>query len=378
MKKSETSVTRSPRTDAGVINTQGLSKTYNLDKASMEVAALKSLDLKVPSNSVFGFLGPNGAGKTTTIKLLLGLARPTGGSATIFGHDIVRDSLEIRKRVGYLAQDPCFYDRMTARETLRFKARFFYTGPEAEIEARVMETLELVGLADKADRPIRGFSGGERQRLGIAQAQVNYPDLLILDEPAANLDPLGRRDVLEVMERLRKYATVFYSTHILDDVQQVSDTVAILNHGKVVAQAGLEELLAGSDGTIYSLVIEGDASKAQARVSSQDWVSGISVVTDADQSRWQVNVTDEEAAKAQLLRLVLTDEHTTVTEFGRKKYELEEVFVSIVEGTRPELVEGTRSELVEGTRPELVEGTRPERVEGTCPELVEGGENGKQ
>jgi ABC-2 type transport system ATP-binding protein len=331
---------RQSGTRSAAINTQGLSKTYNPGKASTEVAALKSLDLKVPSNSIFGFLGPNGAGKTTTIKLLLGLARPTGGSASVFGHDIVRDNLEIRKRVGYLAQDPCFYDHMTARETLRFKARFFYTGPEAEIEARVAETLELVGLADKADRPIKGFSGGERQRLGIAQAQVNYPDLLILDEPAANLDPLGRRDVLEVMERLRKYATVFYSTHILDDVQQVSDAVAILNHGKVVAQAGLEELLAGSDGTIYSLVIEGDASKAQARVSSQDWVSGISVTNEDGQARWQVNVTDEEAAKAQLLRLVLADEHTTVTEFGRKKYELEEIFVSIVEGTRPELVEG--------------------------------------
>jgi ABC-2 type transport system ATP-binding protein len=312
--------------DTWVINTHALSKSYR------DVTALRSLDLKVARNSIFGFLGPNGAGKTTTIKLLLGLARLTGGSATIFGHDIVRDNLEIRKRVGYLAQDPRFYDHMTARETLRLKARFFYTGPKAEIEARVAETLELVGLADKADRPIKGFSGGERQRLGIAQAQVNYPDLLILDEPAANLDPLGRRDVLEVMERLRKYATIFYSTHILDDVQQVSDTVAILNHGELVAQAPLEELLAGSGGTIYSLVIEGDTGEAQARLSSQDWVSGISVVTEADQVRWQVDVTDEEAAKAQLLRLVLADEHTTVTEFGRKKYELEEIFVSIVEG----------------------------------------------
>jgi ABC-2 type transport system ATP-binding protein len=312
--------------DTWVINTHALSKSYR------DVTALRSLDLKVARNSIFGFLGPNGAGKTTTIKLLLGLARLTGGSATIFGHDIVRDNLEIRKRVGYLAQDPRFYDHMTARETLRLKAGFFYTGPKAEIEARVAETLELVGLADKADRPIKGFSGGERQRLGIAQAQVNYPDLLILDEPAANLDPLGRRDVLEVMERLRKYATIFYSTHILDDVQQVSDTVAILNHGELVAQAPLEELLAGSGGTIYSLVIEGDTGEAQARLSSQDWVSGISVVTEADQVRWQVDVTDEEAAKAQLLRLVLADEHATVTEFGRKKYELEEIFVSIVEG----------------------------------------------
>ena len=113
---------------------------------------------------------------------------------------------------------------MTARETLRFTARFFYTGPKAAIEERIAETLDLVGLDDKADRPIKGFSGGERQRLGIAQAQVNYPDLLILDEPAAALDPMGRRDVLAVMERLRKHTTIFYSTHILEDVQRVSDT----------------------------------------------------------------------------------------------------------------------------------------------------------
>ena len=207
-----------------VISTEGLSKSYR------GVAALEDLDLRVPRHAIFGFLGPNGAGKSTTIKLLLGLSRPTRGSATIFGLDSVRDSVAIRERVGYLAQEPRFYDHMTARETLRFAARFFYDGPADLIEERVAEVLDLVGLDDRADRPIKGFSGGERQRLGIAQAQVNYPELLILDEPAAALDPMGRRDVLEVMERLRKHTTIFYSTHILDDVQRVSDSVAIMNH----------------------------------------------------------------------------------------------------------------------------------------------------
>ena len=147
----------------------------------------------------------------------------------------------------------------------------------AEIEQRIEETLELVGLDDKADRPIRGFSGGELQRLGIGLAQINYPELLILDEPAASLDPQGRRDVLEVMARLRKHATIFYCTHILDDVQQVSDTVAILNQGELVAQAPLQELLTGSEGTIYKIVLEGDASAAQTRLASLPWVSGIKV-----------------------------------------------------------------------------------------------------
>ena len=156
---------------------------------------------------------------------------------------------------------------MSARQTLRFTARFFYDGPRQAIEDRVQETLELVGLDDKADRPIKGFSGGERQRLGIAQAQVNYPDLLILDEPAASLDPQGRHDVLEVMERLRKYTTIFYSTHILTDVQRVSDTVAILNRGELVAQAPIEELLAGNGGVAYRLLLQGRRQQHPAALS---------------------------------------------------------------------------------------------------------------
>ena len=237
-----------------LIETKGLSKSYN------GVQALKSLDLAVPKNSIFGFLGPNGSGKSTTIKLLLDLIRPSGGSATVFGLDTVRKSPEIRTRVGYMAQDQRFYGHMTARETLRFTARFFYASPKAEIEKRIVETLELVDLAGKADRPVQGFSGGERQRLGLAQAQINYPDLLILDEPAAALDPQGRHDVLEIMERLRKYSTIFFSTHILDDVQKVSDTVAILNHGKLVAHAPIEELLAGSGNVVYSITTKGDVN----------------------------------------------------------------------------------------------------------------------
>src|SRR5512139_440656 len=250
-----------------VIRTEGLSKSFG------EVQALKSLDLRVPQKSVFAFLGPNGAGKTTTIKLLLGLLKPTSGGGKIFGMDIIHDSVDIRAHIGYLPQDTRVYEHMTARQTLAYTAKFFYAGPQAEIDKRVNEMIELVGLEGKADRPIKGFSGGERQRLGIAQAEVNYPDLLILDEPAASLDPQGRRDVLEVMERLRKYSTIFYSTHILDDVQRVSDTVAILNHGKLVAQAPIEELLNGSGETAYRLRVKGCSDTVRDAVRAQPWVS---------------------------------------------------------------------------------------------------------
>lgn len=311
-----------------VINTHRLSKRYG------GTSALQSLDLNVPEHSIFGFLGPNGAGKTTAIKLLLGLARPTGGSGTIFGQDIVHDSLEIRKRVGYLAQAPRFYEHMTARETLRFKAHFYYSGPKSAIETRIAETLELVSLSDRADRPIKGFSGGERQRLGIAQAQVTHPDLLILDEPAASLDPIGRRDVLKVMERLREHTTIFYSTHILDDVQRVSDTVAILDHGALVAQAPIVELLAGNDGTVYTITLEGDARQAHARVASQTWVSNIRTLSNNGQTQWQVSVTDDETAKAHLLDLIAGDRQLTVTQFERTRYDLEEIFVNLVKGDK--------------------------------------------
>jgi ABC-2 type transport system ATP-binding protein len=307
-------------------------RTWSLSKSYGGIEALKSLDLRVPRNSIFGFLGPNGAGKTTTIKLLLGLIRPTGGRATVFGLDIGQDSVAIRDRIGYLPQDPRFYEHMTARQILRFTARFSFKGPAAEIEKRVAETLELVGLEEKADRSVKGFSGGERQRLGIGQAQVNYPDLLILDEPAASLDPLGRRDVLQVMERLRKHATIFYCTHILDDVQRVSDAVAILSRGQLVTQGPIEDLLAGGDGIVYTVTMEGDVESARRRVASQDWVTGVRSQSRNGGTVWSVNVTDADAAKAQLLRLLLADGQVNVTGFGRKAYELEEIFVNLVEG----------------------------------------------
>jgi ABC-2 type transport system ATP-binding protein len=317
-----------------VIETRGLTKTYG------RVAALKGLDLSVRKGSIFGFLGPNGAGKTTAMKLLLGLVHPTSGSGSVFGNDIVSESFQIRRRVGYLAQDPRYYGHMTARETLRFVARFFYSGPEPAIERRVDESLALVGLSDRADRRIRGFSGGELQRLGLAQAQINDPELLILDEPAASLDPMGRRDVLEIMARLRdeQNTTIFYSTHILDDVQRVSDSVAILDRGRLLAQAPIDELLTigGAGVTVYGLALRGDSEAAleQARtcVRSQSWVSSLDESREPGGERhWIVRATDRSAAEEDLLRLVLETRGVKVTGFGRKRQSLEEAFFDLIE-----------------------------------------------
>ncbi len=315
-----------------VIETRGLTKTYG------RVAALEALDLSVRKNSIFGFLGPNGAGKSTVMKLLLGLVRPTSGTGSVFGKDIVSEDFQIRRRVGYLAQDPRYYGHMTARETLRFVARFFYSGPESAIERRVDESLSLVGLPDRADRRISGFSGGELQRLGLAQAQINDPELLMLDEPAASLDPMGRRDVLEIMARLRdeQNTTIFYSTHILGDVQRVSDSVAILERGRLLAQAPIDELLTtgGAGVTVYELALEGESGalleQARARLRSQTWVSSIEELSGPER-RWIVRSTDESAAEENLLRLVLKTRGVRVTGFGRKRQSLEEAFFDLIE-----------------------------------------------
>ena len=312
------------QTTSYVIQTDHLAKTYR------GVTALKSLNLRIPKHSICGFLGPNGSGKSTALKLLLGLARPTSGNGTIFGHNIERESLAIRRRVGYLAQDQRFYDYMTARETLRFTAHFFYIGPQIALEKRVDEMLDLVGLSDKANRPVKDFSGGERQRLGIAQAQINSPDVLLLDEPAAALDPLGRRDVLEIMQHLRHHTTILYSTHLLDDVQRVSDMVVILKGGEQIVQAPIETLLTNSQ-VVYVLTLQGNTQPAFTRIASQPWVSHIEVVTNASSVTWLVAVNDEQAAQAHLLPLATADGQVSVLDFGRKKQDLENAFVHLME-----------------------------------------------
>ncbi len=309
-----------------VISTNGLKKSYE------HVQALKSLNLKVPRNSIFGFLGPNGAGKSTAIRLLLGLIKPTSGTGSVFGLDIVKDSSEIRNRIGYLPQNPRYYDYMTAREVLRFTAGFFKSGKDKHLEERIDDVLTLTGLRDKSKRAVKGFSGGELQRLGIAQAQVNSPELLILDEPAASLDPIGRRDVLDVMRALKGRTTIFYSTHILDDVERVSDTVGILNRGELVALAPIEELLLAKESVVYDVLIQGDPGKIQSQIEAQPWVSSLNTVSVEGKIKLSLTARDEVSAEKNLLRMLLHDENIIVKEFTRRRDALEDVFMRIVEG----------------------------------------------
>ena len=311
---------------APAIETSGLGKRYR------GVEALADLTLQVPSGSIFGFLGPNGAGKTTTLKILAGLSRASAGRATIGGVPVTMQGKH-RARVGYLAQEPRFYGWMTGRQTLAYVASFFPAGSRRRGNG---ELLELVGLAAAADRPTKTYSGGMRQRLGIAQALVGDPAVVLLDEPAASLDPLGRRDVLDLMQGLRGETTVFYSTHILDDVQRVSDHVAILDHGRLVASAPTAALMGEFRATTLRVGLLGATSETEAALSSLRDVTAVSVVgRDGDEWRFDVTPVEGSTRRAQdaVMRFA-ADAGLTLVSNRQEELNLEEVFLSIVNKER--------------------------------------------
>jgi ABC-2 type transport system ATP-binding protein len=228
---------------AAVVETNGLSKVYGRQKA------VDGLSLQVNEGEIFGFLGPNGAGKTTAILMLLGLTEPTAGTARVLGHDPVRDTLAIKRRVGYLPENVGFYEDMTGRENLRYIARL--NGLEgAPAAARIAEALQTVGLAAEGDKLAGAYSRGMRQRLGLAEILLKDPRLVFLDEPTLGLDPDGINRILELIARLSRERglTVFFSSHILPQVERICSRVGIMIRGKLVAVGSVEEL-ARSTGT---------------------------------------------------------------------------------------------------------------------------------
>ncbi len=310
------------------IETHGLSKRYG------RILALEGLDLSVPSGSIFGFLGPNGAGKTTTLRLLTGLARATAGSGAVAGVPIGGTGGQLARQIGYLDQDPRFYVWMTGRELLDLVGRL-HGLRGYDLRRRVDEVLEIVGLTDAARRRIGGYSGGMRQRLGIGQALLNRPGVLFLDEPVSSLDPEGRRDVLEIVERLRGTATVLLSTHILTDVERVCDRVAVLNFGHLVVEGPIDELLDRYAQPVYELQPEPHQADAVARLRDalrpQAWVSDIQATADAV----RVFVSDPDRAAPALLPL-LAGTGVTLARFERARPSLEDVFLRLV-AERPDL-----------------------------------------
>lgn len=227
---------------AEAIEIRGLTKRYT-GYLGGTVLAVDNLNIEVHEGEIFGFLGPNGAGKTTTMKMLLGLLNPTSGKASILGRAV--DDTEVRHRISYLPENPYFYEHMTGPEVLDFYAQLFGYGKQ-ERKERVAELLEVVGLKHDVKKRLAQYSKGMMQRIGIAQALINDPELLFFDEPTSGLDPIAHRDISELILRLKsEKKTVFLSSHQLADVEAVADRVAIIDHGKLQKIGALEELLAG-------------------------------------------------------------------------------------------------------------------------------------
>lgn len=222
------------------VEAKHLVKTFRIGFRRKRIEAVRDVSFRVAANEVLGIIGPNGAGKTTTLKMLTGLVRPDSGSALVFGADVSLP--QNRRRMGYLPESPYFYEHLKAQELLRFYGQL--TGVEGRtLGRRIEELLELVGLADARDRPIRKFSKGMRQRVGLAQALINDPDVVILDEPQTGLDPTGRKEVRDLIAGLkRRGKSVLFSSHILPDVEAVCDRVVVIHRGRLREQGALSDL----------------------------------------------------------------------------------------------------------------------------------------
>ncbi len=258
-----------------VIETEGLTKIYEGASKTQEVVGIRDLDLKVYPGEIFGYLGPNGSGKTTTIKLLLGLIFPTAGTMRLLGSENIY-SIDVRRNIGYLPEGAYYPDFLKGEEVLRFYGRLYGMG-RRQLETRIDEVLEVVGMGRARKRLIRGYSKGMRQRIGLAQAMISDPQILILDEPTTGLDPIARKEIRDILVQLRDQGkTLLISSHELLEVELISNRVGILYEGELQTIGTIEELLSDRD---ISLEVEAPTEQAVAQlkesgIMTEDIVDG--------------------------------------------------------------------------------------------------------
>jgi ABC-2 type transport system ATP-binding protein len=303
------------------IRTQALRKVYRRRWGGRSTVAVENLHLTVPEGAIFGFLGLNGAGKTTTVMMLLGCARPTAGSAHLFdrpaGHPAAR------RRVGFLPEKFRFHEFLTPNELLRVHGGLAGLS-DRESALRTPPLLALVGLQGKETTPIREFSKGMQQRLGIAQALLSDPDLLILDEPTSALDPLGRREVRDVLLHLKAHGkTVFLNSHLLSEIELCCDRVAVLHRGRLVREGPIHDLLAPM--TKVEVQARGVTPELRARVETLGAFEPVS-----GDGTWTLNVTD--ASNVPRVAAMLVAGGAELHALIPRRESLEDFFVRVVEG----------------------------------------------
>jgi ABC-2 type transport system ATP-binding protein len=304
----------------------GLEKTYLTGFwRKRPKCALRPLHLAVQEGEIFGFLGPNGAGKTTTLKMLMGLVFPTGGSARILGMEL--DDPRVKAQIGFLPEQPYFYDYLTARELLHYYARLSGV-PTKEIAGQVGRVLDRVGLPDSGETQLRKFSKGMLQRVGIAQAIIHNPRIIFFDEPMSGLDPMGRREVRDLMDQLRQEGkTVFFSTHILSDAEALCDRVAIINKGELRGIGAVAELTSRVHGKV-EFIWRGNSVSAALRALGDE------SRTTSDTVRMVVSEEKQEAVLDQLRR-----EHLHLISVNPVRASLEDYFMEKLQSAPQEVVE---------------------------------------
>ncbi len=307
--------------ESGIIHVRDIVKDFRPGFGIRKKRVLHGISFDVAAGEIFGFVGPNGAGKTTTLKVLMGLIRATSGSASILGHDVTETAF--RREIGFLPENAYFYDYLTGRELLEFYARLSGV-PAARRADRVSTLLDWVGLTDAAEVRVRAYSKGMAQRVGIAQALVHDPSVVFLDEPMSGLDPIGRKEIRDLIIRLRSEGkTVFMNTHILSDVEMVCDRVAIIVHGRIRYQGRTEEFL--SDGEQMCEIVVAGVSSELASKLEEDFEAPLRGVGERIEMR--VKEKQVEAVLAAVL-----EDRGQVMAVTPQRVSLESIFMDAVRG----------------------------------------------
>lgn len=301
-----------------IISCNKLTKNYG------NVQSLKDISFKIEGTGCVGFLGPNGSGKTTTIRILTGLAKKTSGDIKVLGYDIDKDIVKIKENIGYCPQIPNFYNYMTVMEWMYWVGDM-YNIPKKEVDKRADELLELCGILEYKKRRIGGFSGGMKQRLAIAQALINNPKILILDEPVSALDPMGRHDVLKIIEKLKSKMTIFMSTHILDDIEKVADKVIIINKGNTLLCDDMDNIKTKYIKPLITFTLSSSDIDISNILKKQTWVTNV----EKEGQCYNISSNNLDIASSELIK-IFNDNKVKLESYGLGKSSLEDIFLKVV------------------------------------------------
>lgn len=304
------------------VDVQGLSKCYG------SLKAVDNISFQVQTGTSFGLLGLNGAGKTTTFKMLASLIRPNSGTAVVAGYDVVKEPMKVRSHIGYVTENPAFYTRMTTYETLRYICRLLDV-PQLEEARRINSALELVGLMDKKNAYVGGYSRGMRHRLGLAQALLSEPQVLFLDEPTLGLDPLGAKNMRKLILNLRqeKDVTVLMSSHVLPEVESICDVVGIFDHGHLVAVDTIQNLRSTASDSINLELLLAQPNEEVLQALRQ--IPGVNQANMA-KSRIEINVVKDTELRPLILQEALNN-NAQILSFGLQESSLEDILLRLVQ-----------------------------------------------